>query len=932
VTNGVHYLKTPAETSNLRMRMQTAPATPWKRVARVEFDIVNANFNHAGICIRESSSGKIIYIGVEAFSNSVVVNNHSDPVNFVSGYAGVLYGANRGAPKWLKIEDDGTNRIYSYSYDGFNWHVALSHARTTYFVADQVGFYVQSNSSAPSAISLLSWGTADPTALEGSSSGPQGPAGPAGFGEYVGKVTAVGGETSLALPMPTGVGRNINFAAILRGAAATANDDVIIRFNGDTGANYDRSTLQNSGVSVAASNDPGSTFVYGGNIPAASAPANYFGSITGRILRYQGATYKQYEGKSTFLNGTTGLNQVMAGAWRNVAAITSITFLLNSGAAFAAGTEIAVYVERDVPTNAAFNWRGVYTGTTNYVVNDVVTYSGSSYIATQAGAGHLPTDTNYWQLLAGGGAASVVNLIKPETEILLEWAEDGTRSGFNLDLTTIANIGEFEVLRIDYLTRLGTNVRLRGRLNGDNGSQTGYEYTGSGNDTSWPVSQNAPTFSFGRFVTGYLEFRGFRDTNTLLMGSVVAHAPYDQGNNYISWLYSPYAVLNQLQIYTDNGSNLGQYSRFRVSGRRKKQYIDATTQIATGGAVYEYVAPSALATITIPVPSGYKDLEVVISGRGDGAATNPSLTVRANGDSGSNYDYTYLFGQASPGTTSETQALAQTSFFAGYLIDTAASSANFPGNARLMLDDYESTAFYKHIRAENAVRRGTGATDTFKQDTDGWWKSTVAITSLTLSLSAGNFIAGTVVRVYARGGVTVNTGAIVNNGGMVPLYDETLLAARSTISLTPPASGYRDLIIALDGRHDQNANGRVFIRFNGDSGTNYDQTLWYTSGASSIGAGETEAQTAGEFGYIASNDAPANRRGAIRCTLQDYLNTAFHKDWTHEGQRHDGVRAQRIAGGGTWKATASINAIVLSLSAGNFVAGTRVTMWGVKAS
>jgi hypothetical protein len=198
-----------------------------------------------------------------------------------------------------------------------------------------------------------------------------------------------------------------------------------------------------------------------------------------------------------------------------------------------------------------------------------------------------------------------------------------------------------------------------------------------------------------------------------------------------------------------------------VAGSEIAVYVerDNVAQIAAGGALSETLLTSAAATITLPIPAGYKDLEVVIVGRGDGAATNPTLTVRANGDSGANYDYTYLFGQASPGTTAESQALGQTGMFAGYLLDTGAG-ATFPGSVRLMLDDYESTTFYKHIRAENAVRRGTGSTDAFKQDTEGWWKSTAPITSLTLSLSAGNFVAGSVVRVYARGGVSVQSAPL----------------------------------------------------------------------------------------------------------------------------------------------------------------------------
>lgn len=49
------------------------------------------------------------------------------------------------------------------------------------------------------------------------------------------------------------------------------------------------------------------------------------------------------------------------------------------------------------------NWRRPYDNGTAYVVNDAVEYEGSSYIATAPTAGNLPTDTNFWDLMASKG-------------------------------------------------------------------------------------------------------------------------------------------------------------------------------------------------------------------------------------------------------------------------------------------------------------------------------------------------------------------------------------------------------------------------------------------------------------------------------------------------------------------------------------------------
>ena len=53
--------------------------------------------------------------------------------------------------------------------------------------------------------------------------------------------------------------------------------------------------------------------------------------------------------------------------------------------------------------NIKFNWKGAYAGGTAYVVDDVVSYQGGSYICILASTGNLPTNGTYWETLAEGG-------------------------------------------------------------------------------------------------------------------------------------------------------------------------------------------------------------------------------------------------------------------------------------------------------------------------------------------------------------------------------------------------------------------------------------------------------------------------------------------------------------------------------------------------
>lgn len=53
--------------------------------------------------------------------------------------------------------------------------------------------------------------------------------------------------------------------------------------------------------------------------------------------------------------------------------------------------------------NIKFNWKGAYNNSTAYVVDDVVSSSGSSYICILASTGNAPTNTTYWQQMSAAG-------------------------------------------------------------------------------------------------------------------------------------------------------------------------------------------------------------------------------------------------------------------------------------------------------------------------------------------------------------------------------------------------------------------------------------------------------------------------------------------------------------------------------------------------
>lgn len=63
------------------------------------------------------------------------------------------------------------------------------------------------------------------------------------------------------------------------------------------------------------------------------------------------------------------------------------------------GFQLVKLTDPAVSITSNFNPRGAYNNATAYVLGDLVTYNGLSYVARQATTGNLPTNTTYWQLI-----------------------------------------------------------------------------------------------------------------------------------------------------------------------------------------------------------------------------------------------------------------------------------------------------------------------------------------------------------------------------------------------------------------------------------------------------------------------------------------------------------------------------------------------------
>jgi len=141
-------------------------------------------------------------------------------------------------------------------------------------------------------------------------------------------------------------------------------------------------------------------------------------------------------------------------------------------------------------------------------------------------------------------------------------------------------------------------------------------------------------------------------------------------------------------------------------------------EFSTYTPIYSQTLSSAVSTITLSnIPSTYTDLILVCNLFSSGTTYS---SIRFNGDTGSNYSLTDLYGDGSTAASSR-QGNATTG---------GSSSSNGSGSTlTYQVNNYANTSAYKTALGRNA---NPGAINVISAST---WRNTAAITSLTLLTS-----------------------------------------------------------------------------------------------------------------------------------------------------------------------------------------------------
>jgi len=158
------------------------------------------------------------------------------------------------------------------------------------------------------------------------------------------------------------------------------------------------------------------------------------------------------------------------------------------------------------------------------------------------------------------------------------------------------------------------------------------------------------------------------------------------------------------------------------------------------GATYEPIAtssPTSVGTVDFSSLGSYTDIRIVIFTR-QAAGSATDIRIRFNSDTGTNYSFTELYGTGAAAASAST---SNASYIAAGLTRNV---ANIWNATTVDIFNYAGATNKTVLTTDASESNGSG----YVWRKVGLWRSTSAITTITVSLNSGNFATGTTISLY----------------------------------------------------------------------------------------------------------------------------------------------------------------------------------------
>jgi hypothetical protein len=200
-------------------------------------------------------------------------------------------------------------------------------------------------------------------------------------------------------------------------------------------------------------------------------------------------------------------------------------------------------------------------------------------------------------------------------------------------------------------------------------------------------------------------------------------------------------------------------------------------------AIQTYTLSTSAASVTFSnIPQNFTDLNIVYSGRSDGAVVNNNVNITINGVT-TNQSGRCIFGDGS-------NAGSITNVLAGFIPGASATASTF-GNGQIYFPNYAGDA--NKSFAGDAVASTNGTTTSYGL-TANLWSQTTAINSLGLTPSSGNWVTNSTFTLYG-----ISAGAKASGGTITYVNGYAIHTFTSSGSFTPTRNLSVDYLVVAGG-------------------------------------------------------------------------------------------------------------------------------------
>jgi hypothetical protein len=163
--------------------------------------------------------------------------------------------------------------------------------------------------------------------------------------ESIATVTVgAGGASTVTFSSIPSTYQHLQIRGIGRAANSTTDENFILQFNSDTGANYSLHNVYGTGSAVGANASTNFTASYFSRVSGNNSGASIFGVAVADILDYSDTNkYKTVRSLSGHDQNGSGYVTLMSGSWRSTSAVTTITIKNESGSNISQYSQYALY-------------------------------------------------------------------------------------------------------------------------------------------------------------------------------------------------------------------------------------------------------------------------------------------------------------------------------------------------------------------------------------------------------------------------------------------------------------------------------------------------------------------------------------------------------------------------------------------------------------